>query len=143
MPDSHTDRPRRPRRIHSSDLWVLLLFVAILFLFLSGTFENVLDVLYSRLAFVLIVVMLVEFLVLKTRDRSRFYRMQLQMTSNRRREDLRLLRETRDTLAECSECLNDLRGEIERGENGQEDSLAQLEQIREKIEQVHSDICSR
>ena len=55
MPEAHTDRPHRPRRIHSSDLWVLLLCVVILFLFLSGTFESVLDVLYSRLAFVLIV----------------------------------------------------------------------------------------
>ncbi|MBN1476734.1 hypothetical protein JXA47_08275 [Candidatus Sumerlaeota bacterium] len=143
MPDPHIDRPHHPRRIHSSDLWVILLFVVILFLFLSGTFESVLDVLYSRLAFVVIVVMLIEFIVLKTRDRSRFYRMQLQMTSNRRREDLRLLRETRDTLAECSASLDDLRCEIERGENGQQDSLARLEQIREKIEQMHSDICSR
>jgi hypothetical protein len=139
------DRIRRPRRrrIHSSDVWLFLVFAVILVLFLSGWHEKILEVIYGKVALVILAVMLVEYLVLKARDRSRFYRLQLHMINNRRREDLCVLRETRDSLGLATERFKRLRRRIEAGEALADDNLDLFSDTVDLIEQTHQDICNR
>ncbi|NUP91086.1 MAG: hypothetical protein HUU25_14905, partial [Candidatus Sumerlaeia bacterium] len=111
--ESLPPRPRRQRLVHSSDLWMFLAVAVVLILFLSGMAEDLINLIYSPAALAVVVALLIQFLVLKARDRSRFYRLQLHMISNRRREDLCLMRETRDSLAEALKTLRAAREALE------------------------------
>lgn len=136
-----TRTPRR--RLHSGDLWLLLVFGAILVLLMADLIKPVFDFLYSPVALVILVVMLIEFLVLKARDRSRLLRIEIQMMRNRRREDVRLMRETRDELRALRSELAALALEIETAESVPEPIRERFDAIEEKVKKIEESIIRR
>ncbi len=122
---------------------MFLAVAVVLILVLAGMAEDLINLIYSPAALAVGVALLIQFLVLKARDRSRFYRLQLHMISNRRREDLCLMRETRDSLAEALKTLREVREALEGRGALDDETRAALERVREQIEHVHSDICRR
>jgi ABC-type multidrug transport system fused ATPase/permease subunit len=145
-PESEQGPPRPQRRgrvVHSSDLWIVLAVAVVVILFLSNMIWPLAEMLYGPAAFVVAAVMIVEFLILKARDRSRFYRLELQLMRNRRREDIRLLRETRDALAESLRSLRQARQRLEEDGSSAEETKAVLDSLEEQVQRIHDDIYRR
>jgi hypothetical protein len=142
-PPEAAPRPRRQRLVHSSDVWILLAVAVVVIMFISGMAERLRAMFYGPTALAVLVALIIQFLVLKARDRSRFYRLQLHMISNRRREDLCLLRETRDNLAEATKTLRALRERIETPGPDVEETGRLLSELEEQVRNAHQDICRR
>lgn len=143
-PDGSSPAPEARRRIvHSSDLWLLLLVAVVLGLFLLNLVRPLAELIYSPTALLIVVIMVVEFLVLKARDRSRFYRLELQLMRNRRREDIRLLRETRDAVARAVQLLDQARERLDAQGALDEPTRALLGRLAEDLRQTHDDIQRR
>ncbi len=92
-------RPARRRRApHSGDLFFLLaIFIIVLLVVLVG-FQNLTGLLYSPIAGILLFVVVIEYLVLKSMDRTRVYQMENQRLRDLRRGDKLLLRRARDVI---------------------------------------------
>jgi hypothetical protein len=117
--------------------------VVVLVLLITDAIRPLIERIYSPWALALLVVMLIEYLVLKARDRSRFHRMEIQMIRNRRREDLRLLRETCEGLERTIERLRDLRAHLQEKGGSDTDLQNRLAGLDEQIQAIHEDILHR
>jgi hypothetical protein len=97
-----TDRPRR-RRIrrrtpNSGDLFFLLaLFSLVLVVVLVG-FRDLTSLIYSRWAGIILLITVIQYLVLKSMDRTRVYQMENQRLRDLRRTDRLMLRRARDII---------------------------------------------
>ncbi len=125
----------RRRLIQSGDLWILLAVAVVLALFFLDWIRPLAQLLYSPVAFAIAVVMLLEFLFLKARDRSRQLRVEIQMMKNRRREDIRLLRQTRDTLNSARETIESI-----EGDGLSDEAQTRLREVGETLEQATEEI---
>jgi hypothetical protein len=92
-------RPRRRRKApNSGDLFFLVaVFTIILLLVLVGL-RDLTGLLYSREAGIVLIVVVIQYLVLKSMDRTRVYQMENQRLRDLRRADRLLLRRARDVI---------------------------------------------
>ncbi len=86
------------RRVRSGDVILVLLLGAVLFALFTFDFRQIFQVLYSPTAGIVLLVVIVEFLVLKSVDRTRLFRLEINRLRKWRRNDETLLRESRDIL---------------------------------------------
>lgn len=94
-----SDAPLRKRRVKSSPLRVknAWLIAAIVVVFLvgvvwSGRAGHILSFLYKPLSIVLIVVLTIEYILLKGRDRTRIYKIEVEKMQKKRDDDIELMR---------------------------------------------------
>jgi len=101
------ERKRKAGLLGSKSGWLIL---AILVIFgagvvMSGGGRNFLHFLYGPVAIIVVIFMIVEYIVLKGRDRSRIYRLELEQTRERRRHDVEFLQSVEEQLRQIEEAL--------------------------------------
>lgn len=89
---------RRARNVRSGDLVVLTLVGGLLLLFFNYDFYDIIGFLYNPWVGLVILLLILEFLWLKSTDRTRVYRLELDRLRDRARHDERLLRRAREVL---------------------------------------------
>ncbi|NQU42485.1 hypothetical protein HQ520_04315 [bacterium] len=123
-------RSRRPKPPSSLKTAVLVAAIFVTFavgVALSDYRSEVVRWLYSPIAIVLVILLFIEYIVLKGRDRSRIYRIELEQARHKRVEDQEYLRHLEERLlamekevpsppevrdSGCEERLGELRGEL-------------------------------
>ena len=105
---------RRRPRFGPGEIIVLIAIGVGILIFITGNHRLILDKLYSPYAFFIVVIMLVEYLLLKGADRSEIYRRELEAALQRRRDDLLTMREIERRLV-------DLRGQLNALNEGRAD----------------------
>jgi hypothetical protein len=143
-PASTPPGPRRRAKRHgssrasyrSSVLIVAILFVFGLGLHLSGNLSEFLHALYSPVALIAIIIMMAQYIVLKGRDRSRMYRIELHKARHKRTEEIEFLQTIEARLGEAKHDLDVAR-------QASEPVPTDLEAVSEKIDRIRIDLSSR
>ncbi len=91
-------RHRRPPR-RAFDALILLVILGLVAYGVFRYFDDITKVLYSRTAMVVLLIMVIEFLVLKSVDRTRLYQIENRRLARRRIADLQAMREAEAALA--------------------------------------------
>lgn len=92
-------RRRRPPR-KAFDTLILLVILGLVGYGVYRYYDDIVVALYSRTAMVVLVVMVIEFLILKSFDRTRLYRIENHRLVRRRMADLQAMREAESALAD-------------------------------------------
>ena len=87
-------RRSKHSRAGARTTWLILAIVVIFLggIFLSGGGLDFVRSLYGPVAVIVVILLIVEYVVLKGRDRSRFYRIEIEQMREKRRSDAELLR---------------------------------------------------
>lgn len=131
----------RHRPIFGSGEIIILIAIGILALIVvTGNLSAIWEKLYSGYAVAIVVVMLVEYLLLKGADRSQIYRRELEAARIKRRDDLLALRDLETQLVELRSRMNNI---LEREtecptlregvEDARQTSETMLARLRERI----------
>jgi len=101
------ERKRRAGSLGSKSRWIILAIIAIFAagIALSGQGRSFLRYLYGPVAIIVVIFAIIEYIVLKGRDRSRIYRLELDQLRARRRQDVEALRGVDEELARIQEDL--------------------------------------
>jgi hypothetical protein len=106
--------------------------VVCLFLLLTQDFNLILQVFYSRFSFLILVLMIIEFLILKSIDRSKVYRMELERLRELQDAELIVKRRLESRLEQLLQKATQL-----AAEPGSSPSLNELrEELRQSLEQL-------
>ena len=136
----------RERRQTTSKLWLKqsLLILAILAVFglgvvSSGNATQWLRKLYSPFAVIIVTVLVVQYILLKGRDRSRLYRMEIDQLRERRREDSDFLQEMEEELRKLDERLAPSEPDSPESPSGDSSQVAsaraRIQSLRKKLAQ--------
>jgi len=100
--DDSRDRKqtRLLKRIRTGDIIVVILFLSIPLLLLQFDFTELFAIIYHPVAGLILLVVLVEFIWLKSGDRTRIYKLEIDRLRRLRREDEELLRRARQVVQE-------------------------------------------
>ena len=91
-------RGRRGPRVRSGDILLVVVIFALVFIFATFEFTEVIRILYHPVTVLILTVMIVEFLWLKSSDRTRIYRLEGDRLRRLRSVDEQLLRRARDVI---------------------------------------------
>lgn len=94
--DRRTTRLRR--RVRTGDIIVVILFLAILLMVIQFDFTELFAIVYHPVAGLILLVVLIEFLWLKSGDRTRIYKIEIDKLRRGRRNDEELLRRARQVV---------------------------------------------
>lgn len=92
---------RLSKRIRTGDIIVVILFLAIILMLIQFDFTELFALIYNPIAGLVLLIVIVEFLWLKSGDRTRIYKLEIDKLRKSRREDEDLLRRTRNVLGEA------------------------------------------
>lgn len=95
---SSEERRTRRSRIRAGDIVVMALVGALLILLYNYSLGEIVGVLYSPIAGLIILIMIAEFLWLKSGDRTRVYKLEVDKLRMLRRRDDDLLRRARTVI---------------------------------------------
>ena len=96
-------KPRRHPKFGSGEIIILILIGLLVLIVVTGNLKSILDRIFGVTTALVVVVMLVEYLILKGSDRSAIYRRELEVTRLRRRDDLLALRDLETQLDDLRE----------------------------------------
>lgn len=94
---------KRPRRVRAGDIIIILVLAAIIGAMVNYSPGAIIDFIYSPVAGVILVVMILEFLWLKSGDRTRVYRIEIDRLRSQRRRDEDLLRRAHEIVDQAIE----------------------------------------
>jgi hypothetical protein len=95
-------RPSRRRRIRSGDVIILLIIGALVVAaFNFSSAGDFISFLYQPLVGIILLIIIIEFLWLKSSDRTRVYAIEIERLRSLRRKDEALLRETKKLLKQA------------------------------------------
>ena len=97
----------RPR-FGSGEILVLIVIGVLTLVIVTGHYKTILEMLFHPYAVILVLVMLVEYLLLKGADRSPIYQRELEVARQKRRDDLLVLRDMESQLVDLRARLNTL-----------------------------------
>ncbi len=97
-PPSTSSSQRHGKRRKAFDAVILLVFAAVAGYICYRFWDDLSAALYSSTAMIILVVMVIEFLILKSFDRTRLYRLENERLVRRRNDDLRAMREAESVL---------------------------------------------
>lgn len=133
-------KTRRRPKFGSGEIIILIVIGILAAIGFTGNFDAIMKTLYSGYSVAIVVVMLVEYLLLKGSDRSAIYRRELEAARIKRRDDLLALRdletqlvELRGRLAAALERSEDPLAAREAAENARQTSDLLLARLRERI----------
>ncbi|MFW6304082.1 MAG: hypothetical protein ACOC2L_05615 [Candidatus Sumerlaeota bacterium] len=122
-------------RMRNAWLIIAIITVFLIGLILQVGWETFLDLLYRPVAIVIIVFLAIEYILIKGRDRSRIYRIELQQLREKRREDIEFIRNLEEDLEKMDETLAKLRMSLP---SDAEDEMEHIRDIRERLDSVRS-----
>ncbi len=93
----------RRKRVRSGDLIVLLIAAVVIIIVYNYQVSDIVGVLYNPWVGVVLVIMILEFLILKSGDRTRVYRLELDKLRESRRKDEDLLKKARTIIDQSIE----------------------------------------
>lgn len=123
-PVNHSHRTSRRPRVRSADVIVVLIVGALAVTAFNFTLTEIVSFLYNPYLGLLLLVMIVEFLWLKSGDRTRIYRLENDRLRNRRAGDEELLKRANQLLEEP----------LSPGSGGSPEWRRQAEDLRKDIE---------
>jgi len=86
-------KPRRRPKFGSGEIIILILIGLLGLIVVTGNLNSILDRIFGVTTALIVVVMLVEYLILKGSDRSAIYRRELEVARLKRRDDLLAMRD--------------------------------------------------
>jgi len=86
----------------AAEIFLGIVVVLGLLMLLTGDIRRFLSILYSPYSFLLLVVILIEYFILKGMDRSRIYKLELERLKKKRERELETQRELEDQIGELS-----------------------------------------
>ena len=89
---------RRRHRIRTGDLILVIIFAVVVLLFLRYEFTEIAALLFHPIAGLIVLIVIVQFLWMKSSDRTRIYKLESDRLRDLRRRDEALLRRTRDII---------------------------------------------
>lgn len=95
-------RPRRQRGPRSGDVFLFLLVFLLIVIFFAFGLEQLVDLFYNKTAGLILIVIVVEFLILKSMDRTRVYQIENARLREQRRADRALLKRAVELLDEAT-----------------------------------------
>lgn len=103
LADGTRDRrgARLRRRIRTGDIIVVILFLSIVLVVMQFDFTELFAIVYHPVAGLILLVVLVEFIWLKSGDRTRIYKIEIDKLRRSRREDEELLRRARKLVGDA------------------------------------------
>ncbi len=96
-------RPSRRQHVRTTDLLILLILGVIIVVAFNVGFEQLFSLLYSPTAGLILLIVIVEFLWLKSGDRTRIYRLENDRLRTKLRQDEELLRQARELLGQATQ----------------------------------------
>jgi len=90
-------------RIRSGDVIIFLVAVGVIYAAVFHRPGEIIDFIYSPLAGVILLVMIIEFLWLKSGDRTRVYRLEIERLRDQRRRDEELLRRAQEVIHQAAD----------------------------------------
>lgn len=84
--------PFKKLRPSSGEMLILIVIGVLALIIVTGNHEIIFNKLYSPTAAIIVIIMLIEYLILKGSDRSPIYRRELEAAREKRRDDLLMLR---------------------------------------------------
>ncbi|CAN5463503.1 hypothetical protein BH09SUM1_BH09SUM1_31360 [soil metagenome] len=99
--DGKLVKDRRRKGIRSSDVLILLFLGAMVLLLVNFRIGEIVEILYHPLAGLILVIMIIEFLWLKSGDRTRLYRLEIDRLRMQKRKDEALLERSRDIITQA------------------------------------------
>lgn len=94
-------RGRRGPRVRSGDILLVVVIFALVFIFATFKFTEIIRILYHPVTVLILTVMIVEFLWLKSSDRTRIYRLEGDRLRRLRAGDEALLRRAREVVQQA------------------------------------------
>lgn len=91
----HAKTRGRQRRIRTSDIVLVMLLLGVVALFYNFSLQGIFELLYRPVAGLILLIVILEFLWLKSGDRTRLYRLEIERLRTRRYQDEELLRRAR------------------------------------------------
>ncbi|MCC5875395.1 MAG: hypothetical protein JJU11_04150 [Candidatus Sumerlaeia bacterium] len=91
---------RLSKRVRTGDIIVVILFLAIILMLIQFNLTELFALIYNPVAGLVLLIIIVEFLWLKSGDRTRIYKLEIDKLRKSRRDDEELLRRTKTILAE-------------------------------------------
>jgi hypothetical protein len=146
QPQTPLGKVSKPHRRHTKasmgrmrNAWLV---VAIITIFLIGLFIQVgwrtfLESLYRPAAVILIVFLAIEYIIIKGRDRSRIYRIELQSLREKRREDIEFIRNLEEDLEQIDEVLAELRMSLP---SDSMDQMTHVSRVRDRLDAIRNDL---
>ena len=121
-----------------SPIEILLLGVIVIccFLLLTQDFNLFLKIFYSKFSFLILFLLILEFLIIKSSDRSKVYRNELERLREIQEENLMIVRDVENRLDDALKVLSD-------GENKEELERPLLEEVHGRIEDVVAQLKKR
>ena len=138
--DSAVAAPSDVRLIAGVKNYALVAAIVIVFalgIYLAGGRREILRHLYSHFAILLVVFLIIEYVVLKGRDRSRIYKIERDQARARRRDDQEFLREADDEIGTVTELLRQAQ------ENQARHDATRIAELTERLEALQRRIAQR
>jgi purine-cytosine permease-like protein len=98
---------RRRRAVTSAEILVIAAILLCIVLLFTGSFSTFFSILYSPFSFIILVVIITEYIILKGTDRSRIYRIEIDRLREKRKEDIAFNREIEAELQKLQSALNE------------------------------------
>ena len=105
---SQQGRERRRRTVSAAEILFLVAILLCVLLLFTGSLSTFLSILYSPFLFIILVVIITEYIILKGADRSRIYRIEIDRLRDKRKEDIAFSREIETELQRLVSALSEL-----------------------------------
>jgi uncharacterized integral membrane protein len=128
------DRRKKPWFIPFLGTLAVLLILLLLLLLVSNSVRTFLAIIYSPFAFAIMLIVVLEYVILKAVDRSRIYRLEIERLRSKRAEDIALWRDLEGHLSEALKRLQELEGGA--ATTDPDASLSSLRALRSKLEEI-------
>jgi hypothetical protein len=137
-----TESKRAPSRDTEKKRWlfpllriILLLFIFLLVLLLiTNSYQTLVDILYSPFSFAIMLIIVLEYIILKGVDRSRIYRLEIERLRSKRAEDIALWRDLEGHLSDALSTLQKLDNSAATA--SPDSNLSNLVALRSKLEEI-------
>jgi len=126
-----------PVRISILEVIIVCLISLCILLLVTNNVESFINVLYSPVAFLVLVVVLVEYIILKSADRSRLYKIELDYLRQRKIEQIKIFHQLERRLEEVVKVLHNLKTYTSEPEKQEE-----LERLKNRMQQLKDQIHS-
>jgi hypothetical protein len=137
-----TENKRSPSKVPDKKLWlfpllriILLLLVFLLVLLLiTNSYQTLIDILYSPFSFAILLIIVLEYVILKGVDRSRIYRLEIERLRSKRAEDIALWRDLEGHLSDALRTLQKL--DDSAASASPDADFSNLVALRSKLEEI-------